>query len=145
MAAWLRRDAIASYVCAVCSFIISIKLQFTQQMRLTCVAMAFRRSHAASNSRNYFISLHPPIANAQSAPCPEGTRIHQKPTASSEGAQLWDKQSSPPSLGSAKRDRLSSSTSYGKRLSPFGELYLGGGFARTHSCAASQLAVGFMI
>jgi|GEM_PF-6760028 len=26
------------------------------------------------------------------APCPEGTRIHQKPTASSEGAQLWDKQ-----------------------------------------------------
>ena len=22
---------------------------------------------------------------------PEGTRIHQKPTASSEGAQLWDK------------------------------------------------------
>ena len=103
-AAGLRRDAIASYVCAVCSFIISIKLQFTQQMRLTCVAMAFRRSHAASNSRNYFISLHPPIANAQSAPCPEGTRIHQKPTASSEGAQLWDKQSSPPYLGSAKRD-----------------------------------------
>ena len=27
-----------------------------------------------------------------SAPCPEGTRIHQKPTASSEGAQLWDEQ-----------------------------------------------------
>ena len=25
-----------------------------------------------------------------SAPCPDGTRIHQKPTASSEGAQLWD-------------------------------------------------------
>ena len=25
-----------------------------------------------------------------SAPCPEGTRIHQKPTASSEGAQLCD-------------------------------------------------------
>ena len=91
------------------------------------------------------VATHPPIAERQSAPCPEGTRIHQKPTASSEGAQLWDKQSSPPSLGSAKRDRLSSSTSYGKRLSPFGELYLGGGFARTHSCAASQLAVGFMI
>ena len=29
------------------------------------------------------------------------------------------------------------------RLSPFGELYLGGGVARTHSCAAPQLAVGF--
>jgi len=27
-----------------------------------------------------------------SAPCPEGTRIYQKPTASSEGAQQWDKQ-----------------------------------------------------
>ena len=26
-----------------------------------------------------------------SAPCPDGTRIRQKPTASSEGAQLWDK------------------------------------------------------
>ena len=37
-------------------------------------------------------------------PCPEGTRIHQKPTASSEGAQLWDKLTSP-SFGSAKRDQ----------------------------------------
>ena len=42
--------------------------------------MASRRSHAASHSS-------PP----QSAPCPDGTRIYQKPTASSEGAQLWDK------------------------------------------------------
>ena len=53
--------------------------------------MASRRSHAPSHSRNYFISLHLPIAEHQSAPCPEGTRIFQKPTASSEGAQLWDK------------------------------------------------------
>ena len=30
------------------------------------------------------------------------------------------------------------------RQYPFGELY-GWRFARTHSCAASQLAVGFMI
>ena len=29
------------------------------------------------------------------------------------------------------------------RQSPFGELYVDGGFSRTHSCAASQLAVGF--
>ena len=50
-----------------------------------------------------------------------------------------------PSLGSAKRDRLSSSTSQGMCQSPFGELYLDGGDAHTHSCAASQLAVGFMI
>ena len=33
----------------------------------------------------------PTIAAHQSAPCPDGTRIYQKPTASSEGAQLWDK------------------------------------------------------
>ena len=37
------------------------------------------------------VAPQPPIAERQSAPCPEGTRIHQKPTASSEGAQLWDK------------------------------------------------------
>ncbi|WP_337640896.1 hypothetical protein [Prevotella sp.] len=37
------------------------------------------------------VATQPSIAEHQSAPCPEGTRIHQKPTASSEGAQLWDK------------------------------------------------------
>ena len=38
------------------------------------------------------VATQPTIAGHQSAPCPEGTRIYQKPTASSEGAQLWDKQ-----------------------------------------------------
>ena len=42
------------------------------------------------------VATHPTIAEQLSAPCPEGTRIYQKPTASSEGAQLWDKQ--PPHL-----------------------------------------------
>ena len=37
------------------------------------------------------VATQPSIASPQSAPCPEGTRIYQKPTASSEGAQLWDK------------------------------------------------------
>ena len=37
------------------------------------------------------VATQPTIAGHQSAPCPEGTRIYQKPTASSEGAQLWDK------------------------------------------------------
>ena len=38
------------------------------------------------------VATQSPISDCcQSAPCPEGTRIHQKPTASSEGAQLWDK------------------------------------------------------
>ena len=77
------------------------------------------------------------------APCPDGTRIYQKPTASSEGAQLWDKHSSP-SLGSAKRDQPSSTLS-GMCKSPFWEhLWERWKSSRTHSCAASQLAVGFM-
>ena len=41
--------------------------------------MASRRSHAPTHSRT-------PIA-----PCPDGTRYYQKPTASCEAAQLWDK------------------------------------------------------
>ena len=68
--------------------------------------MASRRSHAASHSRtanqrrvpqptiaatNLRRVSQPTIAAPQSAPCPDGTRIYQKPTASSEGAQLWDK------------------------------------------------------
>ena len=50
--------------------------------------MASRRSHAASHSRN--ANQRRVIRNFVS-PCPEGTRISQKPTASSEGAQLWDR------------------------------------------------------
>ena len=50
--------------------------------------MASRRSHAASHSRN--ANQRRVIRNFVS-PCPEGTRIYQKPTASSEGAQLWDR------------------------------------------------------
>ena len=40
------------------------------------------------------VATQPSIADyyTSSAPCPEGTRIYQKPTASSEGAQLWDEQ-----------------------------------------------------
>ena len=37
------------------------------------------------------VATQPTIAGHQSAPCPEGTRIYQKPTASSKGAQLWDR------------------------------------------------------
>ena len=37
------------------------------------------------------VATQPLIVEHQSASCPEGTRIRQKPTASSEGAQLWDK------------------------------------------------------
>ena len=36
------------------------------------------------------VATQPPIAAPpQSAPCPDGTRIYLKPTASSEGAPLW--------------------------------------------------------
>ena len=37
------------------------------------------------------VATQPLMVEHQSASCPEGTRIRQKPTASSEGAQLWDK------------------------------------------------------
>ena len=50
--------------------------------------MASRRSHAPTHSRN--ANQRRVIRNFVS-PCPEGTRIYQKPTASSEGAQLWDR------------------------------------------------------
>ena len=57
-----------------------------------------------------------------SAPCPDVTRIHQKPTASSEGAQLWDnrpltlswfREAGPTIVLNIIRERQS----------PFGELY----------------------
>ena len=75
-------------------------------------------------------------------PCPEGTRIHQKPTASSEGAQLWDKhhftlswfrKAGPTIILNIIRDASV----------PLLGTNLGGGILCTHSSAASQLAVGF--
>ena len=89
------------------------------------------------------VATQPPIAGHQSAPCPEGTRIHQKPTASSEGAQLWDnlltipwfRKAGPTIILNIIRDASV----------PLRGTICGGGIVRTHSCAASQLAVGFMI
>ena len=78
-------------------------------------------------------------------PCPEGTRIHQKPTASSEGAQLWDKHHFTLSWFRKAGPTIILNIIRDASAPPFGELYLGGGVARTHSCAASQLAVGFII
>ena len=66
------------------------------------------------------VATQPPIAEHQSAPCPEGTRIYQKPTASSEGAQLWDKQ---PLTFSWFR-KAGPTILIGQ--SPFGELYMEG-------------------
>ena len=79
-----------------------------------------------------------------SAPCPEGTRIHQKPTASSEGAQLWDKH---PLTHSWFREAGPTIilNFIGEASVPLRGTIWGGSIARTHSCAASQLAVGFMI
>ena len=37
------------------------------------------------------VATQPTIAYHRSALCPEWTRIYKKPTASSEGAQLWDR------------------------------------------------------
>ena len=57
-----------------------------------------------------------------SAPCPEGTRIHQKPTASSEGAQLWDNR--PLTLSWFRKAGPTIVLNIIQmRQSPFGELY----------------------
>ena len=103
--------------------------------------MASRRSHAASHSRN--ANQRRVIRNFVS-PCPEGTRIYQKPTASSEGAQLWDKKH--PLTISWFREagpttilNIIVDASVPLRGTHFG------GIIFTHSGAASQLAVGFII
>ena len=76
-------------------------------------------------------------------PCPEGTRIHQKPTASSEGAQLWDILST---LTWFREAGLTIILNIIRDASvPLRGTIWGGTIARTHSGAASQLAVGFMI
>ena len=73
--------------------------------------MASRRSHAASHS------------SRQSAPCPEGTRIYQKPTASSEGAQLWDKHTLTLSWFRKAGPTILLNVIGDVCQSPFGELY----------------------
>ena len=70
-----------------CDFeLFSCELQQTSKhRRLWRLAVATQPTIAG-----YFYQSAPCIRNFV-PPCPEGTRIHQKPTASSEGAQLWDK------------------------------------------------------
>ena len=72
------------------------------------------------------VAPQPTIAERLSAPCPEGTRIYQKPTASSEAAQLWDKQ---PLTFSWFRE-AGPTILIGQ--SPFGELYMEGMRYRTY-------------
>gem|GEM_PF-1506455 len=96
---------------------------------VTKEAMASRRSPAASHSINQrrvpmgHVSVRNPLQAPKERSC--GTSITS------------------PSLGSAKRDRLSSSTSYGMCQSPFGELYLGGGIARTPQLRCFAACSGF--
>ena len=86
------------------------------------------------------VATQPTIAGHQSAPCPEGTRIYQKPTASSEGAQLWDRY--PLTLSwFRKAGQTIILNIIGDASVPLRGTHWGGRF--THSCAASQLAVGF--
>ena len=87
------------------------------------------------------VATQPTIAGHQSAPCPEGTRIYQKPTASSEGAQLWDRH--PLTLSwFRKAGQTIILNIIGDASVPLRGTHLGG-IIFTHSCAASQLAVGF--
>ena len=90
------------------------------------------------------VATQPTIAGHQSAPCPEGTRIYQKPTASSEGAQLWDRY--PLTLSwFRKAGQTIILNIIGDASVPLRGTIWGGSVARTHSCAASQLAVGLII
>ena len=92
--------------------------------------MASRRSHAPTHSRT-------PIA-----PCPDGTRYYQKHTASCEAAQLWDMHHLTLSWFRKTGPTIILNIIVDALVPLRGTLY-GGIF--THSCAASQLAVGFMI
>ena len=87
--------------------------------------MASRRSHAASHSI--------PSVSAVSRGDTYSSETHCKLRRS---AAVGRADSLSPSLGSAKRDRLSSSTSLWKRQSPFGELY---GVEVSHVPTASLL------
>ena len=90
--------------------------------------MASRRSHAAYHSRTAsqrrvpmgHVSFRNPLQAPKERSCGIGITS--------------------PSLGSAKRDRLSSSTIYGKHKSPFRELIF-----LAYVPTAAQLAVGFII
>ena len=81
--------------------------------------MASRRSHAPSHnitsiSTRYKITYYSRV--------PRGHVSIRNPLQAAKQRSCGISITSP-SLGSAKRDRLSSSTSYGMRQSPFGELY----------------------
>ena len=71
-----------------------------------------------------------------------GTYI-MKPTASSEGAQLWDNLLTIPWFRKAGPTVILNII--GDASVPLRGTICGGGIVRTHSCAAPQLAVGFMI
>ena len=93
--------------------------------------MASRRSHAPTHSRNAnqlrvprgHVSIRNPLQAPKERSC--GISTHHHPLVPRSGTDYHPKHHT------------------GCVSPPFGELYLGGGVARTHSCAASQLAVGF--
>ena len=72
--------------------ILSCKLTAKQEF-IGALNRILNYSRRGKHRRLWRLAIAPqtPIAGHQSAPCPEGTRIYQKPTASSEGAQLWDR------------------------------------------------------
>ena len=70
------------------------------------------------------VATHPPIAETPISSVSRGdTYLSETHCKLRRSAAVGRADSLSPSLGSAKRDRLFFSTSYGKRQSPFGELY----------------------
>ena len=73
-----------------------------------------------------------------------GTYI-KKPTASCEAAQLWDKKHPLTISWFSEAGPTTILNIIGDASVPLRGTIWGGSIARTHSCAASQLAVGFLI
>ena len=96
--------------------------------------MASRRSHAPTNDQQIEYELWVPRS---------GT-FHQKPTASCKAAQLWDKHHFTLSWFREAGPTIILNIIVDVSVPLRGTIGVGVSYC-THSCAASQLAVGFMI
>ena len=95
--------------------------------------MASRRSHAPTNDLQIEYKLRVPRS---------GTYI-MKPTASCEAAQLWVRATPPPKYSSPEGDLHIPYDIEDDSRSRFAEPREGGEDCLSHSCAPSELAVGF--
>ena len=104
--------------------------------------MASRRSHAPTNNQQIEYELWGSwykVTYYSSAK----RDLFMKPTASCEAAQLWVRAKPPPKYSSPKGDRRFPYDVEEDSRSRFAEPREGGEDCLSHSCAPSELAVGF--